>query len=205
MCGRYAVFLEEENQEMRMIINEINERYRDDAHKMKTGEIFPTNTAAVITADSKNNKVANLFKWGFPGFTQTGGVIINARSESLVEKPIFGKILQSNRCLIPASGFYEWKPSDSKKEKYLIRASGNPLIYMAGLYNTFTDKDGNPNTYFVIITTNANEQMTEIHNRMPAIIRNDKKDSWIDKNKNVSEIINILTPYKDRLIFEHSA
>ena len=125
MCGRYAILTEEDNLEIRKIINEVNERFKDteEITKMKTGEIFPTNTVPVNTADSYNEKVVNLFKWGFPNFKQTSGVIINARSESVEEKPTFRKILHSNRCLIPASGFFEWKLIEDKKVKHLIRTA----------------------------------------------------------------------------------
>ncbi len=202
MCGRYAVFLEEENQEMREIINAINTRYKDDAHKMKTGEIFPTNTAAAITADTENKRVANLFKWGFPSFKHPGNVLINARSETLEEKPTFKRILHSNRCLIPASGFYEWKSIDGKKEKYLIRSAENSLIYMAGLYNNFTDNAGIPYTAFVIITTDANAQMAEIHSRMPLILSPSFAASWINKTDNIQEISGLLKAYSGQLSFE---
>lgn len=149
MCGRYAIFTEEENQEIREIISEINERYKQDSSGadrsgqkgaapaksslMKTGEIFPTDIVPIITGDSHNKKVVNLFKWGFPVYRQPSGVIINARSESLHEKPTFRQLIRSGRCLVPASGFYEWhKVSDHQKDKYLIRASDSGAYVLCG-------------------------------------------------------------------------
>jgi len=218
MCGRYAVFTEEENEELREIINDINERYKDDAHKMKTREIFPTNIVPVITGHLGNKRTANLFKWGFPNYRQTNGVIINARCETLHEKPTFRKLLTNGRCLVPASGFYEWKASESKKEKYLIRPTGNELMYFAGLYNNFTDKSGITYTSFVIITTEANGQMSQIHTRMPVILSSAEATTWITA-RNIENISNaginfnlgtvedtgvasIFKPYSSELIFE---
>lgn len=189
MCGRYVIFTEEENQELREIINGINERYKDDAPKMKTGEIFPTNMAPVITANKENKRVANLFKWGFPNYRQASGVIINARCETLHEKPTFRKLLTSGRCLVPASGFYEWKATEGKKEKYIIRTTNTDLLYFAGLYNSFIDKSGLPITSFVIITTEANSQMSQIHTRMPVILSGSEASVWLAPN-NVDNVSN---------------
>ncbi|HEY5583235.1 MAG TPA: SOS response-associated peptidase [Ruminiclostridium sp.] len=212
MCGRYAVFTEEENQELREIINNINERYKDDLPKMKTGEIFPTNVVPVITGHLENKRTVNLFKWGFPNYRQASGVIINARCETLHEKPTFRKLLTSGRCLVPASGFYEWKATEAKKEKYFIRPSNTELMYFAGLYNTFIDKSGIPFTNFVIITTEANDQMSQIHTRMPVILSSTETTVWINQTnvENVSNtgigintgFSNILRPSSSELVLE---
>jgi len=208
MCGRYAFFTQEENQEIREIIEEINERYREEAPKMKTGEIFPTDYIPVITASTDNKKNIKLFKWGFPNFKQPGKVIINARSETVHEKPTFRNLLFTQRCLVPASGFYEWKAAGEKaaagkKEKYFIRTSKNGLMYMAGLYNSYIDKNGIPFTGFVIITTEANEQMSQIHDRMPVILSGPESEAWINTKYNRAEdVLNILKPYNGNLFIE---
>lgn len=202
MCGRYAVFTEEENQEFREIIAEINERYKEEASKMKTGEVFPTDIVPIITAGNEEKRAVNLFKWGFPNFKQPSAVIINARSETLHEKPTFKKLLHDNRCIVPASGFYEWKTVDGKKEKYLIRTSSQNFFYMAGLYNSYVDKRGNRFTGFVIITTDANAQMHSIHNRMPVIFDSLEANIWLKSEAQDFEQLNkIVMPYKNRLEF----
>ena len=208
MCGRYAFFTTEENQEIREIIEEINKRYKEEAPKMKTGEIFPTDYIPVITANTDNKKNIKLFKWGFPNFKQPGKVIINARSETVHEKPIFRKLIFTQRCLVPASGFYEWKASGEKtaagkKEKYFIRTSENGLMYMAGLYDSYIDKNGIPFTGFVIITTEANEQMSQIHDRMPVILSKPESEAWLNtKYSRAEEVLNILKPYSGDLFIE---
>ena len=134
MCGRYVVFTDEENDELIEIINGINQRYKNEAQQMKTGEIFPTNTVPVITAGSDNHGDLNLFKWGLPNYAKPSAVIINARSETLQEKPTFRRLISAGRCLVPASGFYEWKAaegadnSSKKKDKYLIRTAASKLM-----------------------------------------------------------------------------
>ncbi len=229
MCGRYVVFTEEENAEIQEILEGINQRYKAEASRMKTGEIFPMDTAPVIigssgtsstsgSSDCAVNTVSScasdrsgtaknlqLFKWGFPNYMKAGSVIINARCETLQEKPTFRKLLAAGRCLIPASGFYEWKAaagSTRQKDKYLIRSAGSGLIYFAGLYGSFSDKSGMPSTRFVIITTDANGQMSEIHHRMPVILEKDQALAWIGHTHSGSSPDGLLKPYEKELTLQ---
>ncbi|ACL76359.1 SOS response-associated peptidase [Ruminiclostridium cellulolyticum] len=203
MCGRYAIFTEEENQELRNIVNGINEKLKEKAATMKTGEIFPTDTVPVITdISSDGKKTADLFKWGFPNFKQSSGVIINARSETVHEKPTFKKLLQSSRCIIPASGFYEWRKADGKKEKYFIRSSTGNVIYMAGLYNRFIDNTGAVNNRFVILTTDSSEQMSYIHSRMPVILRPEDALIWFDSKCNCLKFTELFKPYGGNILLK---
>ena len=203
MCGRYVVFTDEENAELIEIINGIDQRYKNEAQQMKTGEIFPTDTVPVITSAPEGSTTVNLFKWGFPNYGKSSGVIINARCETLYEKPTFSRLLSAGRCLVPASGFYEWKAADDapkKKDKYLIRTSASKLIYFAGLYGSFSDKTGIPSTRFVIITTDANEQMSRIHNRMPVILDKHEAMAWV--RPGTIPQATILRPYDRELTFD---
>ncbi|OPX43303.1 putative SOS response-associated peptidase YedK [Ruminiclostridium hungatei] len=217
MCGRYVVFTEEENEEMLEILKGINQRYKNEASLMKTGEIFPTDTAPVITGSSSRSdssynsdssgiaKDLQLFKWGFPHYMKAGSLIINARCETLQEKPTFRKLLAAGRCLIPASGFYEWKAAAGttrQKDKYLIRSASSGLIYFAGLYGSFADKSDMPSTRFVIITTDANGQMSEIHHRMPVILEKDQALAWIGHTRSGSSLDGLLKPYEKELTFQ---
>src|SRR5512136_643094 len=96
MCGRYAIYTEEENLEMREIIRDINDRYIESAVQMKTGEIFPTNIAPAVIAKSAADPENVLLKWGFENKHFSKGLIINARSESIFEKPTFRRIITMN-------------------------------------------------------------------------------------------------------------
>ena len=205
MCGRYIIQTEEENFEMRKIINQINERFKENSVQMKTGEIFPTNIVPIITSDFNNNKTPCLSKWGFPKFNQKSGVIINARSETLEEKPTFKKLVHQGRCLVPASGFFEWKPLANKKEKHIIKTSKQNFFYMAGLCKSVIDKDGSSFLNFVIITTEANKEMSKIHNRMPVILDLSEVDSWINSNIGFNKLKGVLCPYKGLLDIEKAS
>ena len=194
MCGRYVIFSEQENKELQNIINGIDERLNSNSYKMKTGEIFPTDVVPVITSDFQNNRIVNLFKWGFPNSKHPGSLIINARSETAHEKYTFSRLLNTNRCIIPASGFYEWKTINGNKEKYLIRTSYESLMYMAGLYI---------NDNFVILTTSASEQMSLIHNRMPVILDDKDIPVWIDKARTMyTDIGGLLKTYSGQLFLD---
>lgn len=189
MCGRYYIDNEDEIIEMREIIQEVNERYKDtlELASMKTGEIFPTETVPIITADGNRKKV-ELMTWGFSRWNAPG-VIINARAETVLDKPMFRKAIESRRCLVPTNGFFEWRHENGKstKEKYLLKLSDEPMLYLAGIYNTYINKDGNPYNGFVVLTTEANESVKPIHNRMPIILTQEEKDVWL-YDKQISQM-----------------
>jgi putative SOS response-associated peptidase YedK len=206
MCGRFILFTGEEYAELQAIIREIEVSNKKSISTMKTGEIFPTDMVPVITKDENNNPSFDLFKWGFPNYNQSrsSGILINARGETIEEKPTFKKLLYTKRCLIPACGFFEWKKTDKKKDKYLIKPEAYSFFYMAGLYNSFVDKYGEPYAGFVIITTEASEAMQSIHNRMPIIITSKKEAyKWIDNSNNLAQIKSFIQPYKNTLSFNN--
>lgn len=168
MCGRYVLFSDTEEQEIWDIIDEVQRKTNGE---IKTGEIYPTDKVPIlIQRDSVITPEA--VKWGFPNF-QRNGVIINARAETVQEKPMFRRSLESKRCVIPSTGFYEWS-HDGKKIKYRFNLPDTEILYMAGLYNEF---DGQP--CFVILTTGANRSMVEIHNRMPVVLNKDGVSDWM--------------------------
>ena len=180
MCGRYLISVEEEIIEMREIIHEINRRYagQPELGQMKSGEIFPTDIVPVIALEAEQLR-PYLFSWGFPRW-QESGVIINARSETAEEKGMFRQALQKRRCIIPASGFYEWRHEGNKKQKdkYIFSRTETPVLYMAGIY-TFYKKEGFELPAFVILTTAANRSVQPVHNRMPVIIAGDEQEMWL--------------------------
>lgn len=169
MCGRYSLFTEEENQEIKRIVRSIGQRYPENT--MKLGEIFPTNQAPILQIEG-SQIVPSLSTWGFPRFN-TKDVIINARSETADERPMFRKSLHMRRCAVTSTGFFEWS-QDGQKIKYRFRLPGQDVLYMAGIYNEFQGK-----SRFVILTTGANLSMMDIHNRMPIILPSDKVEDWI--------------------------
>jgi len=177
MCGRYTLFTDKELKEVDDIIEKIDNDIKRD--KMKTGEICPTDVAPVILFE-KEIVVPRLLTWGFPNF-QNKGVIINARGETVNEKRMFRFLMETKRCVIPSTGFYEW---DKEKNKYLINLAGTPMLYMAGLYNEF-EGEGR----FVIITTNSNSSISNIHDRMPVVLEKNLIEDWLRDRECAQEML----------------
>ncbi|MGI5849022.1 MAG: SOS response-associated peptidase family protein [Christensenellales bacterium] len=174
MCGRYSLATEDKIIEIREIINEIAERYRNtlELKTMKTGEIFPTEVAPVLILGETRPKAA-LMKWGFPKL-QSRGVIINARAETANEKKVFCSSLNKRRCVIPTTGFFEWHKKDGIKLKYLFRQPESKVLYLAGLFDEFAT--GNA---YVILTAAANPSIAAFHNRMPMVLCPDQIGPWL--------------------------
>ena len=164
MCGRYEVSIDSD--ELDRILQQVNQNLSEP---VKTGEIFPTNAAPVLIPQDGTLTPAAA-KWGFPGF-RGKGVIINARAETAEMKKTFRDSLMERRCLVPASGFYEW---DRDKQKYLFKLRNSPVIYMAGLFQQLQN-----GRYFTILTTAANASVAGIHDRMPLILPENQAKSWV--------------------------
>lgn len=166
MCGRYSLFLEET--EIRDILNAVHRQGQES----KTGEIYPTNPAPVLTL-RQGRLTPQVQVWGFPGFGPRKGVIINARAETAGEKPMFRRSLETGRCVVPSTGFYEWS-QDKKKIKYRFRLPGSRILYMAGLYREFQGE-----MRYVILTTAANESVADVHDRMPVVLLPGQVEEWV--------------------------
>lgn len=169
MCGRF--FVDAKNRE----IDRLRAMLPENAPLPKTGEVYPTDNAIILTGGNNVQSMA----WGFPR-RDGKGVIFNARSESALQKPMFAKALRSHPAAIPASGFYEWHAGreGSRKDKYLFTDFDNPLLYLAGFWNFFSN-EANPR-HFTILTTAANPSMQPYHHRMPLIISPNVLASWLD-------------------------
>ncbi|HEY5563082.1 MAG TPA: SOS response-associated peptidase family protein [Clostridiaceae bacterium] len=176
MCARYVILTEEENREIMRILREINDKYKDQSDAVTTGEIFPSNKAPVII-EEKEKSSSEVFKWGYPGFN-------------------------NSRCLIPASGFFEWKEEGKRKDKYLIRLKSSNFFYMAGLCRTFIDNEGKAYSAFVVITTQANSDMKRIHDRMPVILGEEAAYSFIKRKESIASIQKLIVPYSETLSIE---
>jgi len=118
---------------------------------------------------------------------------INARAETLAERPMFRNLLKKNRCLIPASGFYEWKKEGGKKIPFYIHLKYNPIFAFAGLYDVWHDVSGEAHQTYTIITTEANDLVAKLHNRMPVILKREDEGRWLSNSTDSRE--DILSPY----------
>lgn len=182
MCGRYALFTDEQNKEIIEIIRQVQD-------KIKVGEIYPTNPAPVLLADG-----VHAYNWGFPHF-KGKGVIINARAETAEEKRMFKNCAAERRCVVPSTGFYEWR----NKQKYHFTLPDNLVLYMAGLYNEFAGEKR-----FVILTTAANTSMEDIHDRMPLVLPKDSVSDWLESDTAAMHILHGRAPMLAHRIAEEA-
>ena len=191
MCGRYALDAD---------IDELIERYRAILAERETGsskEIFPTNTQAIVVDDGKREIKAAV--WGFaPHYAKRP--LINARGETVHQKPTFSKAFFTSRCIVPATSFFEWEKTEDGKIKRRISVEGQGIFSMAGLLGLFKDKEGRPFEAYTIITIFANEQMEHIHDRMPVILKPEDEDVWLDSNNaNLDALKGLMVPTSQNL------
>jgi putative SOS response-associated peptidase YedK len=145
-------------------------------------ELFPTNVIAVIMREDTPCLVP--MRWGLiPHWAKDaaiGSKMINARVETLAEKPSFRNLLPRQRCVIPASGFYEWQGAKGAKTKYYITPQDEPYLTFAGLYDHWTAPNGETLTTCTIITTVADAFMSRLHHRMPVMLSMEAAQAWLD-------------------------
>lgn len=178
MCGRYVLEDEAEIAEVEAILREVNSKFYGE--NVKAGEIRPTNTAPILSVINSKPSLS-LMSWGFPKW-DAKGVIINARAETAAEKKMFSQALHQRRCVIPATGFYEWARIDGRtKEKFQFNCPENPMLYMAGVYSEYPKhtQEKYHSDRFVILTRAANEFISDLHERMPVILFKNELVRWL--------------------------
>lgn len=162
--------------------------------------VAPTQPVAVVPNNGKNQ--VDFFVWGLiPSWakdTKIGNRMINARAETLAEKPSFRTAFRRRRCLVLADGFYEWRreaKGEPKTPMYIKLSSGKPFS-IAGLWETWYSKDGSKILSCTIITTQPNSLLEKIHNRMPVILAEDSYPLWLDTGEpDPKQLSNLLVPY----------
>jgi putative SOS response-associated peptidase YedK len=160
--------------------------------------IAPSQAVLAVVSDGEQNRLGYL-KWGLiPHWAKDpsiGHKLINARAETLMEKPSFRESYQKRRCLIPADGFYEWKRTAEGKVPLYIRLRQQPLFTFAGLWERWISPSGERITTCTIITTEPNELMRDIHQRMPVILNREQERVWLDRNADRNTLELCLRPY----------
>jgi putative SOS response-associated peptidase YedK len=188
MCGRYSLSATPETiAEIFGVqhVTEVARRYN----------IAPTQLVPVVRPDAgSSDRRIDLLKWGLvPSWSEDpsiGSRMINARAETVADKPSFRSAFKSRRCLVPADGFYEWRKTAGRKIPYLIRReSGEPFAF-AGLWERWNGPASEIES-FTIVTTEANEFIRPIHDRMPVIVDTDAYDAWLDP-KTPSQVLRAL-------------
>jgi putative SOS response-associated peptidase YedK len=124
--------------------------------------------------------------------------LINARKEGLFEKPMWKRLINTKRCVVPARGFYEWKLEDGKKQPYYITPTNGDVFSFAGLWDEWSDGRGNTLKTYTIVTTTPNKEMNDIHNRMPSILTQEQMDIWLNPVELTREQVeDLLSPSPD--------
>jgi putative SOS response-associated peptidase YedK len=144
--------------------------------------IAPGQMVPVIIANGPRRII--FMRWGLiPHWAKdqkTAYKMINARVETLTQRPAFRGLLSHHRCLVPASGYYEWKAEEKGKTPHYIHPQGEPLMAFAGLYDVWINPTGGELYTFTIITTEADTMMARLHHRMPVVLERELEDAWLD-------------------------
>jgi putative SOS response-associated peptidase YedK len=177
MCSRY--FLDADGNIIAYTFSvPVHERLK------KRYNIAPTQVSPVVRIAADGRREMAELRWGLVPFWAKdlafGTKAINARSETAEEKPSFRNAFRKRRCVVPASGFFEWQGEPGKKQAYAITAEDQPLFGMAGLWESWNSPFGETIETYTILTTEANAQMAAIHDRMPVILPAAGVQSWLD-------------------------
>lgn len=210
MCGRYVIER----------FPELNKRLLDVPIDIlfplrPTWNAAPSQTLPVLveSEDQQTWQVKGM-SWGLiPRWTKPGErpkvTPINARAETVAEKPMFRSLFKQRRCIVPANGFYEWQCTgqhtglgkSAGKQPYYIHLKNDPMMYFAGLYDEATGQDGKPFESYTIITTTANETMAHLHDRMPVMLDLEDVEHWLSRSETESEPLEyLLKPAPDDAI-----
>lgn len=162
----------------------------------------PTQSLAVITSDHPDE--FRFMRWGLiPSWAKDlsiGVKMINARAETVSEKPSFRSALKSRRCLVPATGFFEWKREGKSKIPFLIRMKEQNGFCFAGLWDRWNSPEGGSIESFTIITTTPNELVSGIHDRMPVILPQESEKRWLGTEGSVHDLTSLLQPFPSELM-----
>ena len=190
MCGRYSL-VPTENVAARF------DSRQEQLALLPRYNIAPSQAMPVVVRNSPNRLVK--MQWGLvPSWAKEPRVAfstINARAETVAKSPVFRGPFKSRRCLVPASGFYEWQRTSEGKQPYCIQLKGGELFAFAGLYDIWRDGDGNELYSYTIITTTPNPLVAPIHNRMPVILRPEDENIWLGKEATPARLMSLLVPY----------
>src|SRR6185436_9093539 len=196
MCGRYAITTAPEA--IRALFG-----YLEQPNFPPRYNIAPTQPVPIVRMAEGKRQLA-LVRWGLiPAWVKdprTFSLVINARGESVNEKPAFRNAMKRRRCLFPADGFYEWKREGDRKRPYFVRLkSGAPMAF-AGLWESWMGPNGEEMETAAIVTTTASRSIAHIHDRMPVIVAPDAFDFWLDPNVDGEMAAAVIAPAPDALL-----
>ncbi|RPI60593.1 MAG: SOS response-associated peptidase [Lysobacterales bacterium] len=190
MCGRFGLFVTPEVLEEYFSLTDSVAEAPPARYNLTPGQAV----AAVREHDGRRRLDA--LQWGLVPFwakeASIGRRLINARLDSVAGKPAFREAWQRRRCLIPASGFYEWsEPRAGRKRPYFIRPGAEPLLALAGLWERWRTPAGEKLETCVIVTTDASADLVRIHDRMPLLIPRDAQALWLDPRSSIEDVLKL--------------
>ena len=193
MCGRFVLVTDLTKITEKFAIGKMASDFQPNWN-ISPGQYIPV----VVQRDGQN--ILESFLWGLiPSWAKdssVGNKMFNARAETIAEKPSFKNAFQKRRCLIPADGFYEWQKLEKMKKPFRFSLKSEKPFGLAGLYETWISPEKKQINTCTIITTDSNELIQSIHNRMPVIVKKELEDFWIDPDNNNKEgLLAILKPY----------
>jgi len=200
MCGRYTFTFDANSlaEALGMV---------PPGYTIKRGYNIAPGQYIIIVKPESGQRVAEVAHWGLiPGWVKDPNEFskpINARAETLAEKPSFRTAFKRKRVIIPASGFYEWKSEGKTKQPFYIHPTDGNLFAFAGLMEDWQGPNGEVMVSACIVTTEPNELMAGIHNRMPVILPRESWGLWLDPAAQVREVQPLLVPYPTELMAAH--
>ncbi len=192
MCGRYSFTLPPEAiRELFRVVTVLNLQPRYN--------IAPTQVVPVIGLEPTGERALKQFRWGLiPRWSKEmpkTAPLINARSEGIAGSRMFGEAFHKRRCLVPADGFYEWRKDKSDKRPWRIVDAERPAFSFAGVWEGWRNPAGEIVRSFAIVTTEANEKLAPIHDRMPVMLKREDEDAWLDPKSAEPKLLSLLAPY----------
>lgn len=196
MCGRFAQIAPE---------TELAQQYELDPATIQVEmvpryNVAPTQpVAAIRLGKDKQTRELTFFRWGLvPSWAKDikiGSRMINARSETVHEKPSFRAAFKRRRCIVPADGFYEWQKTPEGKQPMYIHAQDGKPLSLAGLWEMWHSADGSILNSCTLLTTTPNSLMAPIHNRMPVILEPEDYDTWLNPGDRPQQALHLLRPF----------
>ena len=194
MCGRYF-WTHDAEDALEEDFPELVGQILQQADSLRAGDYTPAMKAMALvggasgvaegstgseSSSPRRVLAAKVFQWGFPGFDK-GKLLINARAESVKDRPTFSRSFEQGRCVLPAAGFYEW---DRSKEKVTFTVPDRPILYLAGIWRPY-----GPEQRFVILTREANASMAPVHDRMLLILTREEVAPWVSERAEAERLL----------------
>lgn len=198
MCGRFTLTASFDDLIIRYSVHDVVEPFHNARYNIAPMQMIPA-----VVHDGEKNRLGQL-RWGLvPSWAKDdrmAGKMINARSETLLEKASFKSLVHKKRCLIPADSFYEWKTINGKKQPVRFLLKDSSIFSMAGLYDSWINPaNGQKVSSCTIITTSPNPLVAEVHDRMPVILMREDEQKWLGRsNTSIEELISLLIPYPQK-------